>query len=292
MNKISTFLVLLILPIIAMADNVSNVRVQRHHADFVITYDLSKTSNVQLLMSIGGSSLQPLEDVEGAVGKRVKAGEGLTITWHPQQEISPAIAENIHFEIEALDWHELYILPKSHRGTLLGGMSNMESYVLVDFAVSGAPQTSFGLTFGQTYSGIGWFVDARTNFHFKGATDGMSCYSSGYVGSVLPFYSGKTYSSLFSFHGGVVIDFLDLAGTSNNNRFNTFGMYVGLGYGFRRLFWETSDGKLVAYLPDTYQGFSGNIGLIGSIRGFTIKAGMNTIGFQYLEFELGLGWMF
>ncbi len=292
MNRIYTLLILLVLPLIAKAENVSNVRVQRHHADFVITYDLSKTSNVQLLMSIGGSSLQPLEDVEGAVGKRVKAGERLTITWHPQQEISPAIAENIHFEIEAKDWHEQYILPKSHKGVLLGGLSNRESYILVDFAVSGAPQTSYGLTFGQTYSGIGWFVDARTNFHFKGATDGMSCDQRGYVNGVLPFYSGKTYSSLFLFHGGLVMDFLDFSGASNNNRFNTFGMYVGAGYGFRRLLWETSDGKLVAYSPNTYKGFSGNLGLIGSFRGFTLKAGMNTINFQYLEFEAGIGWMF
>jgi hypothetical protein len=33
-------------------------------------------------------------------------------------------------------------------------------------------------------------------------------------------------------------------------------------------------------------------GVIGSVKGLTINAGVNTIMAKYMEIEVGLGWMF
>jgi hypothetical protein len=37
---------------------------------------------------------------------------------------------------------------------------------------------------------------------------------------------------------------------------------------------------------------SASAGIIGSAHGFTLKAGVNTIAFKYMEIEAGIGWMF
>jgi hypothetical protein len=40
------------------------------------------------------------------------------------------------------------------------------------------------------------------------------------------------------------------------------------------------------------QGLSFGGGVIGSVKGLTISAGVNTIMARYMEIELGLGWTF
>lgn len=281
------YILLAILPLQIYAENASNVRVQQRGKNIVVTYDLSKTSNVQLLVA---TSMQPaftkLTAVEGAVGKRVPAGQDLEIIWHPLEEGDSFIADGVQFRVEALSTYEAYTLSAQKGG------KSMETFVLGEFAYSSAPQMSYGLLIGQTYKhGLGWFVDARSNFISASATNGLACEKGGYINGELPFYSGNTKSSVFVAHAGFVIDVLDAA-SLQNNRFNTFGFYVGVGYGWRELFWETLDGQWVKYNPSSYRGFSSNIGIMGSIYGLTIKAGVNTINFQYAEFEVGLGWMF
>ena len=269
------------------------MRVRQRNKDIVVTYDLSKQSNVQLWVATNAHpTFVRLEAVEGAVGDHVKAGENLEIVWHPLEENEDFIAEGVRFKVEALGSYEQYLLPKSRKGKDQGGKTNMETFVTADFAYGFAPQLSGGLMIGQTYSGIGWFVNARSNFNFQSSTDGLICGKGGYIDDVLPFYSGKQRTSHMVANAGVVLDFIELAGGSQCNRFNTFGMYVGAGYGWRRMLWETIDGKWVEYSPTSCSGFSGNIGLIGSVYGFTLKAGINTINFQYCELEVGIGWMF
>lgn len=292
-HKLLYFFILLYVPFSVFAENASNVRVRQSKKDIIITYDLSKTSNVRLYIATEKSpEFIPLFKVEGAVGEHVKAGTNLTITWHPLEERGSLIANNVRFKVEALGSYEQYLLPKSRKGKALGGKTNMETFITADFAYGFAPQLSGGLMLGQTYSGIGWFVNTRSNFHFQSATNGLVCGEGGYIDDVLPFYSGKKQSSLFVVNAGIVMDFIEFAGASESNRFNTFGMYLGAGYGWRRSLWETVDGQWVEYGPTSNSGFSGNIGVIGSIYGLTLKAGVNTINFKYLEIEAGIGWMF
>lgn len=280
------------------AGNASNVRVQQKDKDIIVTYDLSKTSNVRLLISIDDTeddSFKPVSAVEGDVGKHVHAGNGLTIIWHPLRESETFIASNVRFRVEALGSYEQYALPLSRKGKLQGGKTNMETFITFDGGFGFVPQVSGGLTIGQTYKGIGWFVSGRTNFNFSSPTISKTAGYGGYVGDVLPFYTGQKQSSLFVANVGVVMDIIELAGFSPRNRFNTLGGYLGAGYGFRKMLWETIDGnrtKWIEYSPTSATGVSANFGVIGSIYGLTLKVGVNTIAFKYMELETSIGWMF
>ena len=71
-----------------------------------------------------------------------------------------------------------------------------------------------------------------------------------------------------------------------------FSVYAGLGYGQYARSWEDTDGDWYEYAPTKAKGLSFGGGLIGSIKGFTINAGINTIQAKYVEVEAGLGWTF
>ena len=288
MKRILLYCILALIPFSLFAENASNVRVRQRNKDIVVTYDLSKTSNVQLYVATDAHpTFTKLEAVDGAVGKNVHAGQNLEIVWHPLEEGENFIAEGVKFKVEALGAYEEYSL----RGTK-GGKSNMETFITADFGYAKAPQMSYGLTLGQTYRGYGWYISARSNFHFESATDGLICSEGGYIDGTLPFYSGLTKNSAFSCNVGFVMDIIEAAGASEHNRFNTFGFALGGGYGWRRMLWETIDHKWVEYSPTSHKGFNGNFGLIGSVYGLTLKAGVSTINFKYLEIEAGIGWMF
>lgn len=288
-NKVIYLLLALLCSITLLAGNAENVRVQQKGRDIVVTYDLSKNSNVSLWLTIANlNDFWELKAVEGAVGNRVNAGKYREIIWHPLEEYESFIVDNARFKIEATSLYKDYSRPKR-----LGGKTDIESFILAELAYSLSPQMSYGILFGQTYQkGLGWFVEARSNFHFLSATNGLSCTSGGYVRGVLPFYSGETQSNMHTVHAGFLLDILDAARVKLDNRFNTFGFYVGFGYGQRDLFWETLDGQLIKYAPTSHKGFSGNVGLFGSVYGLTFKVGVSTIEFQYAELEFGLGWMF
>lgn len=276
-----------------MAENATNVRVRQRNKDIIITYDLSKTSNVRAFVSVGNDpNYIPLTAVEGAVGKRVHAGSNLEIVWHPLDENDGFVADNVRFRVEALGTYEQYILPKNRKGKPQGGKSNIETFITGEFGYAFAPQMSYGFSLGQTYKGVGWYINARSNFRFDNATNGLSCGEGGYIDGTLPFYTGSKKTSHLVANAGLVMDFIELGGGSPRNRFNTFGMYVGAGYGWRRMLWELGNHDWAEYAPTSAQGITVNGGIIASVYGFTIKAGVTTINFKYLEIEAGIGWMF
>ncbi len=293
LHRIVVFFNFLIVPLLLLAENASNVRVHQRNKDIVITYDLSKTSDVRVFISQGSEdTFVLLKATEGAVGKHIQPGKNLEVIWHPLDEEDSFIAENVRFKVEALTPYEWYALPKSHNRVIQGGKTNIETFILVDIAYATTPQMSYGLTLGQTYSGLGWFVEAHSNFRFESATNEMVCGEGGYIGNELPFYSGHKKSSILVVNAGVVVDFLEWTNLSPRNRFNTLGVYLGAGYGSRYILWETLNGDLIKFNPNSYQGFSTNIGVIGSVYGLICKVGVNTISFKYLELEAGIGWIF
>ncbi len=292
-HQFLSLIVVLLLPLTLRAENASNVRVLQRNKDIVITYDLAKSSYVQVFVASDKiPDFVPLQAVEGAVGERVKAGNNKEIIWHPLQESDNFIANNVRFKVEAMSSYDYYLLPKSHNNKRLGGKTNMETFITADVTYSFAKDLTYGLMLGQTYSGIGWYVDAHSNFNFASTTEGLVCGKGGEIEGVIPFYSGRKQSSAFVANAGLVLDILDLANACPKNRLNTFGFYVGAGYGWRRVLWETVDGKWIEYGPVSVSGMSVNGGLMGSIYGFTIKVGANVIGFKHLELEAGIGWMF
>lgn len=288
-RKILYILLLFSCPLSSVAGNAENVRVQQKGKDIVITYDLKKASYVKLYVS---TKQQPtytlLNAVDGAVGKRVSVGKNHEITWHPLEERESFIEDGVQFKVESLDAYQAYVLPRYY-----GGSYKFKTFILGEFAYSPQPQYSYGLMIGQTYKhGVGWFVDARSDFHVVSASGTLTSSVGGYINGERPFYSGNSKTEMLAIHAGFVLDILEAKRVIRKNRFNTFGPYIGLGYGHRRLYNATVDNQWVKHNPSTYQGFSLNAGLVGSIYGLTIKAGASTINFQYTEFEVGLGWMF
>lgn len=169
----------------------------------------------------------------------------------------------------------------------------MKTFILGQVGYSLIPQLSYGLMFGQTYDGLGWFVDARSDFHAPVPTNGLVCDKGGVIDGIMPFYDPekKTSSATWHANAGFVIDILELS-IKPEHYFDTFGFYVGAGYGVYQHAWQLNTGAWVEYGPTSAHGVSATAGVIGSVHGFTLKAGVSTIDFKYMEIEAGIGWMF
>ena len=284
MHKYIILLLILLSAITSFAENATNVRVRQEGKSIIITYDLSQKSVVRLLMASSNSeSYTELKAISGNVGKGVPAGENRKIVWKPLEENEKFIAQNVRFKVEAQSAYEYYTQN-----------AKIKTLVMGQVGYSVAPQLSYGVMIGQMYKGIGWFANARSNFQTKHSTELHTWYGSDGWGSAgyldeTPFFSGKSNKSHFDVNVGFMMNFLEW---STKNKFNTFGCYLGVGYGDRTLQWETTDGTWVNISNHTYKGVSANIGFFGSISGATISAGISTINFEYMEVEMGIGFMF
>ena len=267
---------------ISLAENASNIRVRQEGKAIVVTYDLSKNSVVRLLMASGNSTqYTELKAVTGNVGKGVPAGKSRKIVWNPLDEYENFIAQNVRFMVEAETNYEYYAHVKN---------GYTKTLVSAQLGYSAVPQLSYGAMLGQMYGGIGWYAAFRSNFKSRHRSD-LSCTADGKVNGEMPFYSGNKHTSHFIINAGFMMDFIECTGWPDN-RFNTIGFYVGGGYGKREVQWETTDGLWVRYKPNSLSGFSGNLGVFGSLYGVTLNVGVNTINFKYCELEVGLGFMF
>lgn len=167
----------------------------------------------------------------------------------------------------------------------------INTFVVAEAGYAFAPQWGFGGMLGQMYNGLGWYVKGRSNFQFgHHATNGLVCEQGGLINGELPFYSGRTAAKEWLFNAGFVVDFLGKKRMQYKN--NMIGLYVGAGYGMRELLWEKSNGDWVKYNPTSASGVSAGAGVIGSVAGVTLTAGVNTIQFKYLEIEFGIGYTF
>ena len=159
---------------------------------------------------------------------------------------------------------------------------SINTFLLAEVGLAKNPEWGVGLMFGQKYNGIGWYVKGRSNFTFQKAGN-----------SVISDYAIPSYrdtSSEWVIDAGLVFDFL---GKITNKPKNTnLGIYVGAGYGARTRYLETVDYGWQKYMPNSYSGVSVDAGVIGSIYGLTLSVGVNTIGFKYMEIEMGVGYTF
>lgn len=278
MRKYIILLFLFISATSLVAENASNVRVRQEGKSIIVTYDLSQKSVVRLLMASGSSeSYTELKSVSGNVGKGVSAGENRKIVWKPLEENEKFIAQNVRFKVEAQSAYEYY-----------AQNAKIKTLVMGQVGYSVAPQLSYGAMIGQMYKGIGWYVSGRSNFQFNLPAE-FACDKQGYIDGERPFYTGNTSTTHYAVNAGFMMNVLEKI---TKNKFNTLGFYVGAGYGKRELQWETTDGLWVKYAPTSHTGFSGNIGVLGSIYGVTLNVGLNTINFKYVEVEAGIGYMF
>lgn len=154
-------------------------------------------------------------------------------------------------------------------------------FMLANIAYSVAPQTSFGLTFGSVNQ-FGWYVSMASNFRFKGThytCDGSGkieeTYGDGYTDYT---YSDRSYTSRLSATAGLVARVA-----------NPISLYFGGGFGFRNLYWVLEDGTWVKNTDYSHSGFSIDGGLLFHYGNFSLSAGVQTIGFNYLEAKVGIG---
>ena len=171
------------------------------------------------------------------------------------------------------------------------------TFVLAEAGFAMNPSWGVGLMVGQVYGevtkgcGIGWYVQGRSNFQSTKAEAGLMIEEGGLLDGVKPFYTGEQRTNEFLLNAGLVLNFLNKQ-KPNRSKNSMFGLYAGLGYGQYARSWEISDGRWIEYAPSKAKGLSFGGGLIGSIKGFTINVGINTIQAKYVEVEAGLGWTF
>lgn len=280
MHKYIILLLILLSAITSFAENATNVRVRQEGKNIVITYDLKQKSIVRIGMATGNSTeFKELKAVSGDVGKGVLPGTNKQIVFRPLDEFEKFITQNVRFKVVAQSSFDVYANSWCTRTFILG-----------QFGYSATPQQSYGLMLGQVYGGIGWYINARSNFNFNQPAT-LSCDKNGSIDGITPFYSGNTSLSHLIVNAGFMWDIADWD-CWTNTRFSGLGFYVGGGYGSRELQWETEDGTWVKYAPTSHTGFSGNLGIFGSLFGITINLGVNTINFKYVELEAGVGVVF
>ena len=171
------------------------------------------------------------------------------------------------------------------------------TFLLAEAGFAMNPSWGVGLMVGQVYGevrsgcGAGWYVQGRSNFQFTKAEENLSIDNGGAIAGEKPFYTGQQRTNELVINAGLVLNFLNKQQPNRNKR-SLFGVYAGLGYGQYARSWEIEDGRWFEYAPSMAKGLSFGGGLIGSIKGFTINAGINTIQAKYVEVEAGLGWTF
>ena len=171
------------------------------------------------------------------------------------------------------------------------------TFLLAEAGFATNPSWGVGLMVGQVYGevtkgcGAGWYVQGRSNFQATKAKTDLLIDVDGAIAGERPCYTGEQRTNEFLLNAGLVLNFLNKQKPNRNKR-SMFGIYAGLGYGQYARSWEISDGRWFEYAPSKAKGMSFGGGLIGSIKGFTINAGINTIQAKYVEVEAGLGWTF
>ena len=171
------------------------------------------------------------------------------------------------------------------------------TFFLAEAGYAMNPSWGVGLMFGQVYGevhqggGAGWYVKGRSNFQFTKAEEGLMIEEGGTIDGEKPSYTSNQRTNELLLNVGLVLNFLNKQ-HPNRSKNSMFGLYAGLGYGQYARSWEISDGRWFEYAPSRAKGLSFGGGLIGSIKGFTINVGINTIQTKYVEVEAGLGWTF
>ena len=151
-------------------------------------------------------------------------------------------------------------------------------FVMANAAYSIAPQTSFGLTVGSSEK-WGWYASVNTNFKFLKAD-----YECDYEGNISGLsseysYSGEKSTSRLGATAGMVFRIYD-----------PLYAYAGGGYGFRNVFWQLENGSWTKCTDDSYQGVALDAGLMLHFGGFGFLLGVQSIGFNYLEAKIGMGY--
>lgn len=158
------------------------------------------------------------------------------------------------------------------------------NFVMVNGAYAFYPEYAFGITYARVRQ-WGFYISAMMNpsIHFQAD---RYAFANGVIAGEYPFYSGKHTSTRISATAGALV-----------RLHIPMYLYAGVGYGYRGLFYETTDHEWVAWRTSRtiYHGMHWEAGLMGNIKGFAISLGVSSItdfSNMYYEAKLGLGYCF
>ena len=211
--------------------------------------------------------------------------ERLRVEQAEQQRIADSITTAKRLEMQAIK--------KAHQDSLkTARKERIAAYLWSNFVmVNGAafyPEYAFGITYARVKQ-YGFYVNAMMNPSIRFHADYHS-WGNGWIfgeyGYEYPFYSGKHTSTRISATAGALV-----------RLHIPMYLYAGVGYGYRGLFYETTDHEWVAWRTANtiYHGMNWEAGLMGNIKGFAISLGVSSItdfSNMYYEAKLGLGYCF
>ena len=203
-----------------------------------------------------------------------------------QQRIADSITTAKRLEMQAIK--------KAHQDSLkIARKERIAAYpwsnfIMVNGAYALYPEYAFGITYARVKQ-CGFYISAMMNpsirFHADYHASAHGTISGDFYGEY-PFYSGNYTSTRVSATAGALV-----------RLHIPMYLYAGVGYGYRGLFYETTDHEWVAWhtANTIYHGMHWEAGLMGNIKGFAISLGVSSITDfwnMYYEAKLGLGYCF
>ena len=213
---------------------------------------------------------------EKAEKERLKAEQA------EQQRIADSITTAKRLEMQAIK--------KAHQDSLKTARKERiaaypwSNFVMVNGVYAFYPEYAFGITYASVKQ-YGFYVNAMMNPSVRFLADHYAS-ASGAIDGEYPFYSGKHTSTRISATAGALV-----------RLHIPMYLYAGVGYGYRGLFYETTEHEWVAWRTANtiYHGMNWEAGLMGNIKGFAISLGVSSItdfSNMYYEAKLGLGYCF
>ena len=203
-----------------------------------------------------------------------------------QQRIADSISTAKRLEAQAIK--------KAHQDSLKTARKERiasypwSNFIMVNGAYALYPEYAFGITYARVKQ-CGFYISAMMNPSIRFHADYHS-WENGWIfgeyGYEYPFYSDNYTSTRVSATAGTLI-----------RLHIPMYLYAGVGYGYRGLFYETTDHEWVAWhtANTIYHGMHWEAGLMGNIKGFAISLGVSSItdfSKMYYEAKLGLGYCF
>lgn len=203
-----------------------------------------------------------------------------------QQRIADSISTAKRLEAQAIK--------KAHQDSLKTARKERiasypwSNFIMVNGAYALYPDYAFGITYARVKQ-CGFYISAMMNPSIRFHADYHS-WENGWIfgeyGYEYPFYSDNYTSTRVSATAGTLI-----------RLHIPMYLYAGVGYGYRGLFYETTDHEWVAWhtANTIYHGMHWEAGLMGNIKGFAISLGVSSItdfSKMYYEAKLGLGYCF
>lgn len=203
-----------------------------------------------------------------------------------QQRIADSITTAKRLEMQAIK--------KAHQDSLKTARKERiasypwSNFVMVNGAYALYPEYAFGITYARVKQ-CGFYISAMMNPSIRFHADYQS-WENGWIfgeyGYEYPFYSDNYTSTRVSATAGALV-----------RLHIPMYLYAGVGYGYRGLFYETTEHEWVAWRTANtiYHGMNWEAGLMGNIKGFAISLGVSSItdfSNMYYEAKLGLGYCF